>query len=254
MNVCRRAADVDNHHFTNTLMQKLRSLHDRARCWNDRAIDHVAHVFHARCVRDVIFERVLNDFAAGLDVHVIDLRVYILYVVEFLTGLFIENQFHLFLVLDVAGVDDRRLETEAADLLRIVDSCVSFAVVDAACDEDQIRLDLLDLLQIRTSEFAGCDEVDDAAGTQGCFLGGSRCHVVDQAVNCHLQTACRRRGRQHLVIFETVDTHLRAKVVDGALQADSDVAFQHRRRSLPLRPEFRIVAVDILECVYYCCR
>ena len=81
MHVGGRTANVDNHDFADALVQKLRTLHDGAWCRNDRSVDHVTHMLHARCVGDVVFERVLDNLAAWLNIHIVDTRVNVFYII-----------------------------------------------------------------------------------------------------------------------------------------------------------------------------
>ena len=143
MDIRGGASDINNTEITDAVVEQFRALHDRAGCGNDGSIDHITHVLHARCSRDVVFESILNDLPAGFYIQLVDFGIDVLYVVEFLSTLLIEDKFHLLLVLNVASVDHWCLQTQRADLLRVVDCGIPLAIVDAAGNQDQVWLDFL---------------------------------------------------------------------------------------------------------------
>ena len=238
VDVCRRTADVDGHDIADAVGEQLGALHDGARCRDDRAVDHVADVLHARRVDDVILERLVDHLAARLDVEHVDLRIDVVADVQFAV---VKDQLHLFAVLNVARVDDRRLVVQITQFFCGVDRRLLFAVVDAACEQDQVGPDLLDLRQVRPAQFARRDEVDDAACAERCLSGSARGHVVDKTVDGHLKTACSGRRRKHLVILDLLFAHALAHIIERAFQADAYVTFQNGSRRLPLAPEDRLI-------------
>ena len=249
MYVGGRAADVDDHAVTDTVIEQLRAFHNSTRRRDDRAVDHVSDVFHARRLGDIIFKGFLNDLAARFNVQSIDLRIDVVDQIQLLSAFLVEDQLHFLLIFNVAGINDRRMQPHIADHFRVVDGRIAFAIVHAAGDQDQIRIDLLDLCQVASSQSAYGNVVDNAAGTEGCLSGRLGRHIVNQSVYGHLQTARCRGCRQHFVIFQTVDVHFFAKVIDRPLQSDADIPFQYRGRRLSLCPENRIFAVQIFERV-----
>ena len=251
--VRRRAAHVEHDAVADAVVQQLRAFHDRAGGRDDGTVHHVAHVLHARRAGDVILEGILDDLAAGFDVQFVDLGIDVFDIVKRHAALFVEDELHFLLVFDVACVDHGHLQPHGAQHFRVVDGGVAFAVVHAARQQDQVRLDLLDLRQVASAQPSCGHVVDDAARTERRFLRGFRGHVVNQAVDGHLQTAGSGGRGQHLVVFERIDVGLLLQVFDRAGQADAHVALQDGRGRLTLREEHGMVGIQILERVYDCC-
>ncbi len=141
------AAYVQYDQIPEAVVQQLGALHDCARRRDDRAVDHIANMFHSRRIGDVLLKSILYNLSTRFYVEVVDLRIYVFYVVKLLSAFLVENQLHLFLILDISRIDDRRLQSQAADFFRIFDGRVPFAVVHAAGDQDQVGIDFLDLRQ-----------------------------------------------------------------------------------------------------------
>ena len=200
----------------------------------------------------MLLKSLLDHFPARLYVQVVDFRVYVLNIIQLLAAFLVKDQLHFFLVLDVAGVDYRRLESHGSDHLGVVQGRVALAVINASGDEYQVRVDLFDLGNVGPSEFARSNKMYNAAGSQSRLFGRLGGHVVDQTVDSHLQPACGGGSCQHVVILQTVNFLFVAKIVYGSLEADSYVAVHDRGRRLTLTPEDRFVRVQIRECVDYC--
>ena len=242
-----RTADIDDHTVADAVIQQLRTFHNRSRCRNDRTVYHVSDVLHARRLGDVVLEGLLNDLAARFDVQGVDLRIDIIDQIEFLSAFFIENQFHFILVFNIAGIHNRGMQSHIADHFCIIDCGIPFAVVHTTRDQDQIWVDFLDSRQIASSQSADRNIVNDAARAECRFSRRLGSHIINQSMDGHLQAACRGRGCQHFIIFQTVNVHLPTEIIDSSLQSDTNIAFQHRSRRLSLRPKNRIFAVKVFE-------
>ena len=253
VHVCGSSAYVDYHYLTKTVVKQLGALHYCSRCRDDRSVYHVPYMFHSRCICDVILECRLDYSSARFNVHVINPRIYVLYVVQLLSAFFVKNQFHFFLIFDVACVDYWSLKSQSSYLFCVVQGCVSFAVVHSSSYEDEVRLYFFYLLQVCAAKLSCGYIVDDSSCTQGGFFGGSGCHVVNQSVHRHLQSSRCGGCCQHLIVFQAVDSLLPAKVVDCSLEPDSYVPFHYACGRLSLSPKFRVVAIYIFKCIHYCC-
>ena len=137
----------------------------------------------------MLLKSILYNLSTRFYVEVVDLRIYVFYVVKLLSAFLVENQLHLFLILDISRIDDRRLQSQAADFFRIFDGRVPFAVVHAAGDQDQVGIDFLDLCQIGSAQLSGGNVVDDASCAESRLLCRLSRHIVDQTVDRHLQSS-----------------------------------------------------------------
>ena len=151
MNVGGSSAYVDGHDLSQAVVQKLRALHYRSRCGDDGSVDHVSHVLHPGRLGDVVLEGRLYDLSAGFHIKLVYLGVNVVHQVEFLAALLIEDQLHLLLVLYVSGIYDGDVKPHGAYHLSVVYGRVSFSVIHASCDQDQVGLDLFDLLEVSAS-------------------------------------------------------------------------------------------------------
>ena len=253
MQVGGGAADIQNDNIADAVVEQLGAFHNGAGSRDDGAVHHVAHVLHARSPGDVILEGVLDDLAAGLYIQLVDLGIYVFDIVKRHAALLIEDELHFLLIFYVAGIDNGNLQPHGTEHFRVVDGRVSFAVVHASRQKDEVGLDLLDLRQIAAAQFPCGHVVDDAARTQRRFLCCLGRHVVDEAVDGHLQTACRGGSRQHLVVFQRVDAGLFLQIFHSAGQADAHVAFQYGGGRLTLGKEHGVVGVQVFKCVYDGC-
>ena len=191
MHIGSRTANIDDQAVADAVIQQLRTFHNCARCRDDRTIDHVSDVLHARRLGDVVLEGLLNDLAARFDVQGVDLRIDIIDQIELLSALLIEDQFHFILIFNIAGIHNRGMQSHIADHFGIIDCGIPFAVVHTTRDQNQIWVDFLDSRQIASSQSADCNIVNDAARAKCRFsrrLGG---HIINQSVDGHLQAACR---------------------------------------------------------------
>ena len=253
MQICCRSAHVQNNEVAQVFIQQLGTFHHRARRGDDGACHHLPDVLHAWSMGDVLFKRILNDLPAGLYVQRVDLGVDILHNVELLPLLLRENQAHLLLILHISGVDDGDFQVHGADHLRIGDRRVPFAVVHAACDQNEVGAYFLDLSQISPAQPSRRNVVENPSRAQGRLPGGLGRHVVYQAVYRHLEAAGGRGCGQHLAVLQGLRSQLAAQVGDCALQADTYISVQYRSGGLALAEIDRTTAVQAVESVYHCC-
>ena len=246
MHVGRRAADVKDDDVADVLVQQHGAFHDGARRGNDAAADHVAHMLHPGGRSDVLFKHPVDNAARRLDVELVELGVHIFRHIDFLAG-FAENQFHLALVLDIAGVNDRGLQPGGRYQLGVIDGGIALAVIGAARDEDEVGLLLTDFFQIAAAQPAGRRHFNNAAGAQRRFARRLDRHVVNQAVYRHAQAAGRRRGGKHLAVFHPIRAERCRQTVGRLPQSDAHVALQHAGGRLPLPQKqglFQIKRID----------
>ena len=143
-------------------------------------------MFHSRSICNVILKSILNYLTARLNIERIYLWIYIIYDIELLSALFIKDKLHLFLVLYISCINYRNLKTHGANKLRVVKRCISFTEVNTASYQNEIRINFLYLCYIRSSQTTRRYVVDDSTCTESSFLCCLRCHIINEAVNCHL--------------------------------------------------------------------
>ena len=192
VNICRRTANVDGHNITDAVIKQFRAFHNRARCRDNRPVYHVAHMLHARGFRDIVFKRVLNNLSARLHIQRVNLRINIVYKVELLSAFLIKNQFHLFLILNVSGINYRCVQTHVSYHFRVVYRSVSFAVINAARNQDEVRVNFLNLCEIASSQSSDCNVMNDSSRAKCRFSRSLSRHIIYQSMHCHLKAA---RGR-----------------------------------------------------------
>ena len=246
------AAYIQHDNVADAVVEQLGAFHDGAGGRDDGPVHHVAHVLHARGPGDVVLEGILDDLAAGLHIELVDLGIYVFDIVKRHAALLVEDELHFLLIFDVAGIDNGYFQSHGPQHFRVVDGRVSFTVVHASRQKDKIRLDLLDLRQVRSAEPSCGHIMDDAPRAERRFLRRLGRHVIDEAVDGHLQTAGCGRSRQHLVVFQGVDARLFLQVFDGAREADAHVAFQDGGGRLTLGKEHRMIGVQIFKGIYNC--
>ena len=199
----------------------------------------------------MILESILYDLSARFHVQSVYLRIYVVYQIKILSAFFIKYQFHLILVFYISGVHHRSLEPKASYHFRIVDSRISFTVVYASCYEYQIRVDLLYPGQIASSQPSHGNIVNNSSSSKSSFFGCLCRHIIYKTVYSHFKTAGGGRSCQHLIIFQLIYVHFTAEVVYGPLKTNSNVSVHNGSRSLTLRPENGIIAVQVFKCVYH---
>ena len=192
VNICRRTANVDGHNITDAVIKQFRAFHNRARCRDNRPIYHVAHMLHARCLRDIVLKRVLDDLSARLYIQRVNLRINIINKIESLSAFLIKNQFHLFLILNVSGINYRCVQTHVSYHFRVIYRSVSFAVINAARNQDEVRVNFLNLCEVASSQSSDCNVMNDSSRAKRRFSCSLRSHIIYQSVHRHLQTT---RGR-----------------------------------------------------------
>ena len=200
---------------------------------------------------NMLLKGLLNHLPAGLYIQCVDFRIHVFNNIQLLLTV-LENQFDFLLVLDVARIDDRNLQSHAADHLGIVQCGIPLAVIHAARDKNQIRLNFPDLLQVGPAKPSAGHIMNDSARTQRRFLRSLGCHIINQSVHGHLQSAGRGRSRQHLSVFNAAYSFVLTKVVDSALKSDPHISVEYRSRCLTLPPEARMIGIQIRECVDHC--
>ena len=218
---------VEHHEIPYAVIKNLCRLHNRSRSRNYRPAYHVANVLHARSLCYMLLKSLLYNLSAWLDIKLIYLRIHVFNYIKLLTAPLIEDQPHLLLIFDVPGINDRRPDVHGAYHLGIVESRFTLAVIYTPRDQNQVRLYLPYLCDIRPAKAPRGHIMDYSSRTECGFLGGLCGHIVNESVYGHLETACRRRSRQHLVIFYFICPLIFAEVIDSTLKSHANVALQH---------------------------
>ena len=191
MNVGSRSAYIYGHHISDAVIKQLGTFHYSSRCRNDRSAYHVSHMFHSRCMGDVILKSLLNYLAAWFNIEGINLWINIVYQVEILSAFLVKDKLHFVLIFNISCVYYRCFKAHSSYHLGIVNCGVSFSVIHTACYENQVRVNFLDSGNIASSQSSNGYIVDYSACSQCRFLGCLGRHIVNQTVNCHFKAACR---------------------------------------------------------------
>ena len=241
MHVRGRAAYVHSHNVPDFVIGKLHGLHHRARGWHYVARHHVAYMFHARGLYDMLLKHLMDYLSRGFNVKLVKLRIHV-----FRNGAayarFLENILHRALILHVAGVYYRRLNTACCYHSGVEKRGFLFAVIRSARKQYKVRLCFFKILYIIFAQLARRGHGNYRARAKRRGFGSLNGHIIHKAVYAHSQPA-RRAGRgKHFAVFYFIRAKVGFKVLYGAVQANAHVAFQHAGWRLPLADELRFAA------------
>ena len=201
MHVGRSAAYIHDNEIAYFGIKKLRSLHYGARSGDYIALHHVADMLHIGSLDNMLFKRRVYYLPRRLDVNHIELRVDVFCHVEGYAGLF-KYVCNLAPALDVASVDNGRLETRFGDCTRIEYGSRLLAVIRAPCEHYEIRVFMHKVLDVIAGQLSRRRVSDYRTCAERRRLSCADSHVVHESVNAHAKSACRTRRRKHLRITD----------------------------------------------------
>ncbi len=219
----------------------------------------VAEPRHSRRVDDVAVEGLVDEAAERLDVEDVDVGEDVLGDVE-LDARRAEELFDGLSERGVARVEDGHGEAapgearsgggarETRELLGVPEDDPLLAEIDTAREEDEVRADLADLVQLEVVELPRRHHLHDAAGTEGRLARRARRHRERQAVDGHPEAPGRRAVDERLGPGR-VEAGGAAKVLERRVDTDPDVPRGDARRGEALGHVVEAAAGETHEAV-----
>ena len=248
MHVRRCAADIDHYQIADRIIQQLCRQHNAPRRRQDRPVDHITDMFHARRIDNVFFKHRMNDFAYGFYVQFIQFRIHVVCNRKRNTVL-LGNTGDDRSVLYVTAIDDRRFPPARCDHTHITDGSFALAVIGAARKQDQIRMRMIEIFEIELVHLTGSRLYDDRTRAERRCLRGAYRHIANQSVHRHPETASSRTGCKHAIVRQRFFIGMRKKIVNGIFKSDPHIAVQNRCRRFALCDKARRCRTKTVECV-----
>ncbi len=105
----------------------------------------------------------------------------------------------------IACINQGNGHIQACQFAGIVQDDLALAVIYPSRQQDNIGRNLLGFFQVQSGNWTGGYLMKDGAGSQGGFPGSPSGHVIDQAVDCHLEAAGSAAAGIDMLPFQILD-------------------------------------------------